>query len=316
MPTDAPEPAQLHRDIAQLEADATRLQDEQSAAANEAVVARRKLRYLKAARQLRSPKEAYELWPLGALIVGPLVIGGALLAAVSLLFNSSALTAAAFAVGLVGGLLVFAALLYVPGDATISRRLPTIENQLNDRLAAAESASEKLAEVRKRLESHVAARRTLATEDKLQRAMLLQRDWKSMQGSEWEDFVVETCRTLGANVQRVPNQGQEEAAPKVKQTFGKAAVPSTGNALIVTFSPLRFAAATVTGVRPFHTAAAQQLVRQLDEHGCDATADFTNSRLTTGGKQLAAARNCTLIGEEEFPDFVLGKISLDRKPKA
>jgi hypothetical protein len=166
--------------------------------------------------------------------------------------------------------------------------------------------------VNEQLQLRLAERRDLAAADKLQRAMLLQRDWKTMHGTEWEDFVVEVCRTLGANVQRVPRLRRDENDSSAKRTFGKAEVPSTGNTLIVTFSPHRIAVAVSSGIRPFHTAAVQQTIHELALHGCDSSAIFTNGRLTTGGKQLAAARNCTLIGEEEFPDFVLGKVTLGR----
>jgi HJR/Mrr/RecB family endonuclease len=66
----------------------------------------------------------------------------------------------------------------------------------------------------------------------------------------------------------------------------------------------------VSEIRPFHTAAVQQLAVELARHGCDALAIITNTRATVGSKELARSRNCTLIGEDEFPDFVLGKFSL------
>ena len=37
---------------------------------------------------------------------------------------------------------------------------------------------------------------------------------------------------------------------------------------------------------------------------------ITNARITAGSKEYAKSRRCTLIGEEEFPDFVLGKLTL------
>ena len=36
----------------------------------------------------------------------------------------------------------------------------------------------------------------------------------------------------------------------------------------------------------------------------------TNARVTEGSREYARSRRCTLIGLEEFPDFVLGKMPL------
>jgi HJR/Mrr/RecB family endonuclease len=76
---------------------------------------------------------------------------------------------------------------------------------------------------------------------------------------------------------------------------------------MVTISPRRIAVAAVSGINPFHPAAVQQTLNELAQHGTDASAIITNSRLTSGSRELAAHRRCTLIGESEFPDFVLGK---------
>jgi hypothetical protein len=121
---------------------------------------------------------------------------------------------------------------------------------------------------------------------------------------------VEVCRTLGANVQRTRTVGQPGPAPAATSAVARALARAATNTLVVTFSPRRTTVAAPTGIRPFHTAAVQQLLNGLSQQGCDGSAIITNARLTTGGKELAIARNCTLIGEDEFPDFVMGKITL------
>ncbi len=75
-------------------------------------------------------------------------------------------------------------------------------------------------------------------------------------------------------------------------------------------SPRRIAVATVAGVEPFHPAAVQQTLNELAQHNVDASAIIANTRVTVGSQELAAHRRCTLIGEAEFPDFVLGKINI------
>ena len=61
-----------------------------------------------------------------------------------------------------------------------------------------QEAAAAVAELRERLAPLHEHRTALGKSDKLQRAMLLQRNWKSLRGVEWEDYVVEVCRTLGA----------------------------------------------------------------------------------------------------------------------
>jgi hypothetical protein len=161
-----------------------------------------------------------------------------------------------------------------------------------------------------RLQKLLDERQQLAASDKLQRAMLLQRNWKAMRGTEWEDFLVEVCRTLGAHVDRAPNSFYVPSGPTKPVAAGRKTIVSPANHLIVTLSPRRIAVAAIAGINPFHPAAVQQSLNELAQHGCDATAIIANTRLTAGSRELAAHRNCTLIGENEFPDFVLGKLML------
>jgi HJR/Mrr/RecB family endonuclease len=84
-------------------------------------------------------------------------------------------------------------------------------------------------------------------------------------------------------------------------------VPTT---LFVTISPRRIAVAAVSEVNPFHAAAVRQVIDDLAQKGCDELGIVTNARLTAGSKEYARSRRCTLIGEEEFPDFVLARIKL------
>jgi hypothetical protein len=139
--------------------------------------------------------------------------------------------------------------------------------------------------------------------------MLLQRNWKAMRGGEWEDFVVEVCRTLGANVQR----GATPAGPisaEVPATGARGVIRRLPTTLYVTLSPKRFAVAAISDINPFHAAAVRQVIDYLAQQGCDDLGIITNTRLTAGSKEFAKSRHCTLIGEEEFPDFVLGKSTL------
>ena len=70
---------------------------------------------------------------------------------------------------------------------------------------------ERITETKTRLNRLLEERRDQIASGKLQKAALLQRKWKTMQETEWQDFVVEVCRTLGAKVERVGRPGGDDA---------------------------------------------------------------------------------------------------------
>jgi restriction system protein len=113
-----------------------------------------------------------------------------------------------------------------------------------------------------------------------------------MRGAEWEDYLVEVFRAIGGNVDPTGCTGDK------------------GVDLIVEFG-LRRVAVQAKGY--FHTVgnpAVQEAVAGMAYYHCNACAAITNSRFTRGAKLLAASNHCTLIDEDEFPDFVLGKITI------
>ena len=139
--------------------------------------------------------------------------------------------------------------------------------------------------------------------------MLLQRDWKAMRGSEWEDYVVEVCRTLGANVQRGESRGIRAGPSSGRGTARRD--PPTADDAVRDVQPAPDRGGCCFGDRiPFHAAAVRQVIDELAQKGCDELGIITNARLTAGSKEFARSRRCTLIGEEEFPDFVLGKVAI------
>jgi hypothetical protein len=304
------DPAQLNREIGQLETDAARLNIERTALAKSAARATRQRRYLQFARWLRKPAASFHLWPLAVLLIGPLTAGILLVVLISLIAPSTSLVMGGFVVGALAGVAICAALLYHPADPLLPAALHEAETKLDLETSRHKEITSQLTELNRQLQKLLDQRGHLAASDKLQRAMLLQRTWKAMRGVEWEDYLVEVCRTLGAHVERVPNSAYVPPGPAKPVAAGRKTIVSPANHLIVTFSPRRIAVATVAGLSPFHPAAVQQSLNELAQHGCDTTAIISNTRLTTGSRELAAHRRCTLIGEDEFPDFVLGKLAL------
>jgi hypothetical protein len=304
------DPVQLNREIGQLETDLARLDIEQSALTKSVSRAARRRRYLQLARSLRKPTASFPLWPFAVLLIAPLVLGLLSLIFVSFVSNSAFVSMVAFLIGALAGAAVFAALLYRPADAVLASAIAQSESEWQSEKSRYEEISGRLSVVNQQLQQLLDDRRQLAASEKLQRAMLLQRNWKAMRGIEWEDFLVEVCRTLGAHVDRVPNSAYVPPGPNKPVAAGRKTIVSPANHLIVTLSPRRIAVATIAGISPFHPAAVQQSLNELAQHGCDTSAIIANTRLTAGSRELAAHRRCTLIGEDEFPDFVLGKLTL------
>jgi hypothetical protein len=304
------EPAQLNREIAQLEADLARLDIERTTAAKDARRGARHRTYLEAAQWLRRPRATLHLWPWAVMTVGPLLTGVALLIVAGLFVGMTSIALFSALVGIGGGSAVLASLLYRPPDDLLQ---PAIDEAISQsdlsRSRLADFATRRDA-IHAQLTDLLKERKQLAAGEKLQRAMLLQRDWKAMRATEWEDFLVEVCRTLGAHVERTPNSAFIPPGPTKPVAAGRKTIVSPASHLLVTFSPRRIAVAAMAGINPFHPAAVQQTLNELAQHNVDATAIIANTRSTAGSKELAKHRNCTLIGEDEFPDFVLGKVTI------
>jgi hypothetical protein len=305
-----PNPAELNREIAQLETEAAHLEVDRTALAKAVVRLTRRGRYLRLAKQFRAPTASFAAYPLAVFAIGPLVLGVIALVLVNMLLSSWSLALAGFLVAAAAGFATFASLLYRPADAILPTDIAETAAQLGVESSRLHESVSAATELSKRLATLHQHRRELAKTDKLQRAMLLQRDWKSLRGSEWEDYVVEICRTLGANVQRADNPVAVSASPNAPATGPRGVIRRAPTTLFVTFSPRRLAVAAVSEVNPFHAAAVRQVIDNLAQKGCDELGIVTNARLTAGSKQYAHSRRCTLVGADEFPDFVLGRIVL------
>ena len=62
--------------------------------------------------------------------------------------------------------------------------------------------------------------------------------------------------------------------------------------------------------------AVQEAYTGAQHWGCGACAVITNSRFTRQAKELADSTGCVLIPYDEFPDFVLGRITIWERPVA
>jgi hypothetical protein len=300
----------LNRDISQLETEAARLEIERSAAARTVRQLKRRATYLHAAAGLRQLIGTNGMATLAVLAIGPLVAAVIGLVLSSLLISSWTLASLVFFVVGSSTFVLLVLLLYRPATAQLPAALAETEAKQAAESARLTQAVEVIAEVKRKLALLHGHRHESAKSDKLQRAMLLQRNWKGLRGSEWEDYVVEVCRTLGANVQRSEAASATPAAAEAPTKGPRGVMRRLPTTLFVTFSPRRFAVAAVSEVNPFHAAAVRQVIDDLAQQGCEDLGILTNARITAGSKEYARSRRCTLIGEEEFPDFVLGKVGL------
>jgi hypothetical protein len=286
--------AHLNRGIAQLEADAVQLEGGRRAVAKTVDQFTRRRRYLRLARWFRSPIALFGPWPGAVFAVGPLVVGVLLLLSLSLLFDAWTVPFVGFLFGMVSSAIVFVVLLYHPSDSALTTAIPEIDSKLQLEQTRLEETTDRLTIVNHGLQELVVSRRALVTSDKLKRAMLLDRNWKRLRGNEWEDYLVEVCRALGAKVERTGKSGDQ------------------GVDLIVEFGPKRVAvqAKGFDDTYAVSNKAVQEAYAGMTHRGCNGCAVITNTGFRTSARELAASTNCALIGEDEFPDFVMGKIAL------
>jgi Restriction endonuclease len=295
MPANTPEQwrlTELNQRIEQLEARIAELASERAAHAKAASRSAWRLRYLRLARVVRSPTASFELWPMGLLVAGAFFSGFMLMAIMGIATRSNAVGLLAFFLGAGAAAWVLASLLYRPPQAELSAMSAAAE--ADGRLAQLHSqeSAEQLAMIKGQYAAAVEERRDLMASGQVQRAALLQREWKLMPEVEWEDFVVEVCRTLGGAVERVPRTTEKDAN------------------LLVRFANRSVAMVTKGEGQTVNSGAIQHALAGQKRHACDRSAVVINRRLTGAAQDFARHNGCTAIGVEEFPDFVMGKIEL------
>ncbi len=281
---------QLTHEIELLESEAQRLEVERAAIARDVRKSARRSRYLQLAQTARRPVAQFSQWPLAVMFIGPVIVGFIVLVLVNLLTSSFPAAFFGLLVGIVAGVGLFASLLYHPADTLLPTAIDEAAAQQRLARARMQEKLERLAETRSQLQKLVDERRDQIASGKLQKAALLQRNWKKMGDVEWEDFVVEVCRTLGAKVERT---GRTDDAN-----------------LIVDFNPRRVAVLTQGEKQVVSSDTIQKVVAAQESNRCDGCAVIINRRFTGAAQDFALRRSCAAIGAAEFPDFVLGKIEI------
>src|SRR3954454_19876250 len=214
MPVDTPSKrplTQLNYEIEEAEAEQNRLDADRASIGGMVSRASRRLQYLRLARWVRSPTKEFEFWPIVLLTVGSGTIAVFAFILTHLVFDSFSTAFLGLLVGAAGGAALFAMLLYKPPNALLPATLAEADSHLRLLQARLKEKVERITETKPRLNRLLDERRDQIASGKLQKAALLQRKWKTMQETEWQDFVVEVCRTLGAKVERVGRSGSGDA---------------------------------------------------------------------------------------------------------
>jgi len=124
------------------------------------------------------------------------------------------------------------------------------------------------------------------------RQQLAQKNWKAMRGGELEQFLAEVFSELEYTVDRTGKAGDQ------------------GVDLIVSKNGHRIAVQVKGYVDSVPNTAIQEADTGMRYHDCDACAVITNSRFTSGGKNVAAKVGCVLIDENTLPKLIMGQIDL------
>jgi HJR/Mrr/RecB family endonuclease len=258
----------------------------------QATTAARRLRYFNLARKLRAPAESYELWRIGVLVVGPLIIGFVLLILVQLITGWLGLSFLAFIVAALVGAALIASLFYRPSDQLLPMAIEETSAERRVAENRLKEASERLTAAKSEQAALLEESRALMASGQVQRAALLQRDWKTMAEAEWEDFVVEVFRTLGIEVDRLSHSASADANLTARSHGAAVAVVTRGEGHVVNSSAVQ------------HALAAKKA------RHADRCAVLINRRFTGAAQDFARHNGCTVIGLEEFPDFVMGRLTL------
>jgi hypothetical protein len=283
---------QLNHEIEEVEAEVARLNADRQRLTRDVGRAERRAQYLRLAQAVRRPKSSFDLWPMAVLMIGSVVVGVLLSMLLHLLVGVFSLAVVGLLFGMAAGAVVFGALLYRPPDAVLPTAMAEAETQSRLAQARLNEKLERISETNARLKTLLDERRDQIASGKLQRAALLQRNWKSMGDAEWEDFVVEVLRTHGANVERGGRIGDQDAN------------------LVVDFGTHRLAVLTQGEGHSVHSGTIQHAIAARDRHHCDRCAVIINRRFTGAAQDFARRNGCAAIGAVEFPDFVLGKVEL------
>ena len=153
-------------------------------------------------------------------------------------------------------------------------------------LIAAQLAQEQSRE--RERQSEQVARQSL--EQRFQR--LYSRPWRALRASEFESYLAEVLTSHGYDVQETGQSGDQGVDLIAAKQGWRIAIQAKGYSGSV------------------GNAAVQEAYAGMAHYGCHCCAVVTNSYYTSGAVSLAQSTRCLLIHEDNFKDFVFGRIVL------
>lgn len=251
--------------------------------------------HLKAAAHVRKAVTYYFGWKCAGLVVIALVVGG-----LCFVLTSSWVFGL---VGVGGGTLGAAGLLYVPADGKLAAHRQMVQKWLEDweqERTANRQALARLEQDCQQLSDRLAKWTALLEERRIsesaeyRRLKLLNANWKALRSVEFEQFLKQVFYELGYTVEMTKVTGDQ------------------GGDLIVSKSGYRIAVQVKGYFHSVSNSAVQEAHTAKDYYRCHGSAVITNSRFTSGARDLAGTVGCVLIGEEELPALIMGSIDLIR----
>jgi HJR/Mrr/RecB family endonuclease len=164
--------------------------------------------------------------------------------------------------------------------AAATERLASARNSL----IAAQLAQEQARDREQQREQ--AVRQSL--EQRFQR--LYSRPWKAMRAGEFESYLAEVLASHGYDVQETGQSGDQGVDLIAAKPGWRIAIQAKGYSGSV------------------GNAAVQEAYAGMAHYGCDCCVVVTNSYYTSSAVSLAQSTRCLLIHEDNFKDFVFGRI--------
>jgi HJR/Mrr/RecB family endonuclease len=284
--------AEQNRRISHAEAMRAGLQRQRSAANRAVFHAGVGHAYRQIQLRLRSPARSFDLWPLGVMLVGPLIPGSLTFAFVQIVFDSFGAALASFLTVTSVAATLLACLLFVPNNARREFLAESAKNQLRNSQTQADRIRVELSNIDRSIRADTQSLDAIAKSVQYKQELLLQQNWKAMRGPEWEAFLADVFHLLGGVIGPTGKSGDQ------------------GVDLIVDIGRRRYAIQAKGYVSSVGNSAVQEAVAGMAHYGCSCSAVITNSRFTAGAIALAESNCCLLIGEDQIPAFVLGHLPL------
>lgn len=283
---------ELNCRIADFEAQRAGLRQQLSTANRAVFFAGIRYAYRRLQKLLRLPSRSFELWPLGLMFVGPLIPGGLTFALAQILSGSFTVALAYFITVAGTAAVLLACLLFVPNNARLESLVNATGLTLRSAQSQANATRVELSNVNHALRADTQLRDATVKSLQYKRELLLQQNWKAMRGPEWEAFLADAFHLLGGTIEPTGKSGDQ------------------GVDLIVQLGQRRYAVQAKGYVNSVGNSAVQEAVAGMVHYRCNCCAVITNSRFTPGANALAESNCCLLIGEDQVPALVLGRLSL------